>query len=41
MRKYIINYFKKNKLNFFKDNSLNYNDIPLDFRTNNFLENYN
>ena len=28
-------------MNYFKDNSLNYNDIPLYFRTNNFLENYN
>ena len=38
---FIENYFKKQKLEYFKDNSLNYQNIPIDCRTNNFLENYN
>ena len=38
---FINNYFKKNKLQFFEDRSLNYHNIPREFRTNNFLENYN
>ena len=38
---FINNYFKKNKLQFFEDRSLNYHNIPREYRTNNFLENYN
>ena len=38
---FIENYFKKQKFEYFKNNSLNYQNIPIDCRTNNFLENYN
>ena len=38
---FINNYFINNKKNFFEDQSLNYHLIPLDCRTNSFLENYN
>ena len=38
---YINNYFKVNKYEYFEDLSLDYNRIPIDFRTNNYLENYN
>ena len=38
---YINNYFKVNKYEYFEDLSLDYNRISIDFRTNNYLENYN
>ena len=38
---FIENYFRKNKLPFFEDFSLNYHNVPKEYRTNNFLENYN
>lgn len=38
---YINNYFKVNKYEYFEDLSLDYNRIPIDFRTNNYLENFN
>ena len=38
---FIDNYFRKNKLQFFEDLSLNYHNVPKEYRTNNFLENYN
>ena len=38
---YINNYFKVNKYEYFEDLSLDYNRIPIDFRKNNYLENYN
>ena len=31
----------KEKLKYFEDNSLNYDLVPVNFRTHNFLENYN
>ena len=38
---FINYYFKINKLPFFIDKSLNYSDIPLDCRTNNYIDIYN
>ena len=38
---YLENYFKIYKFKYFADNSLNYDAIPRDYRTNNFIENYN
>ena len=38
---FINNYFIKEKYKYFEDNSLNYDLVPINFRTNNFLENYN
>ena len=38
---FINNYFIKEKYKYFEDNSLNYDLVPVNFRTNNFLENYN
>ena len=40
-KNFIDEYFIKYKKSFFLDNSLNYDLVPLDCRTNNFLENYN
>ena len=38
---YILNYFVKNKKEFFKNGDYDYSKIPLDCKSNSFLENYN
>ena len=37
----IENYFKVNKLPYFINGDYNYNDLPIDCRSNSYLENYN
>lgn len=37
---FIENYFKKYQIRFFENHSLNNQSVPIDCRTNNFLENY-
>ena len=38
---FLNNYFIKEKMDYFIDGSLDYNSVPIDCRTNNYLENYN